>query len=228
MAALAPVTWVVNADAFVLVKPEPKSDPEPSIKRKRGGGAVPSVTPGISWNKKKQKWTAYYSNEDGNKIHLGGYFDKGEAIKVAAPHYQVDRGASKWLGLCWSESAALDGGRWIAVCKHTYIARFKHDQEIVAARAYNVEAKRQGLTIFNDVPDPFDFVPREVKESTWTGVYWAGRSRDGSGGRWRVQCNNMYLGSFKYEEEHAAARCVIIPRRYESVLQHATTFQTLQ
>jgi hypothetical protein len=54
---------------------------------------------------------------------------------------------------------------------------------------------------------PFDFVPREVKESTWTGVYWAGRSRDGSGGRWRVQCNNMYLGSFKYEDEHAAARC---------------------
>ena len=135
-----------------IIKERPRPYYEPCLKRKRGGGAVLSATPGVSWNKQAKKWTAYFTDGNGKRFHLGKYFDKEEAIKVAAPYYQRQRSTSKWLGLAWDSSVG-DGGRWVVVCKHKYIGRFKFEDEEAAARAYNVEAKRIGLTELNDVPD---------------------------------------------------------------------------
>ena len=143
-----------------IIKERPRPYYEPCLKRKRGGGAVLSATPGVSWNKQAKKWTAYFTDGNGKRFHLGKYFDKEEAIKVAAPYYQRQRSTSKWLGLAWDSSAG-DGGRWTVVCKHKYIGRFKFEDEEAAARAYNVEAKRIGLTNFNDVPDAAEISKRD-------------------------------------------------------------------
>jgi hypothetical protein len=220
MAALALVTWVVDADACVLVKPEPMSDPEPNLKRKQGGWP-PGVSgyPGISWDKRTMKWQAafrdngklvatrsfdikdeainaiemYYLektvplarkrlgvrkglgviyNKKGNKwtarvwnteeqkcIALGSYEGKEDALYAIQkykhegiiPHPRRHR-ASRWEGLQWR----MHGGKWRVFCKGKCVGTFKSDDEEGAARAYNVEAKRIGLTELNDVPDAPD------------------------------------------------------------------------
>jgi hypothetical protein len=299
MAALAPVTWVVDADAFVLVKPEPMSDPEPSIKRKRGGPAPSSGYPGVTFIKVTGKWSAIvresgidifrrtfdtregaiaaidmysfdktiptcktggpkstnlfcpglqngtihcgkigirtvfcYHDEEGNVVgaccsnkclngrhqspefirqrklkvdikttvakakrhavkptrawgtsgvdgiiwvkniekwkargvldgkgYFLGYFDEQTAAIARLEDFYKTKivpifpeKTSMWKGVCWCGTDG-DGGRWRAKCKGKFLGRYGFLHEDVAARAYNVEAKRIGLTELNDVPD---------------------------------------------------------------------------
>ena len=109
-----------------------------------------SATPGVCWNKREQKWSAYYNDENGRQKGLGMFSEKNDAVSARAPYHRQAKGSSRWRGVTWSST-----GRWLVHCKKKYIGAFQSgdEGEERAARAYNVEAKRIGLTKLNDVPD---------------------------------------------------------------------------
>jgi len=120
----------------------------------------------------RRNYIAYHTTEEGAASVIAMYESIGRPVRPIdcmvnkAPGFWFDifnedvpnpycipsrLHSSMWSGVCWDPCG--DGGRWLAVCKRKYLGRFKYEDEEGAARAYNVEAKRIGLTELNDVPD---------------------------------------------------------------------------
>jgi len=178
---------------------------------------------GVSWNAKNKRWNARC-----RRMHLGTF--KREDEDTAARCYNVGARqvglnefndisdpfdyytgpplkTSNWRGVSWSNNF----NRWQVDCTRKYLGSFKVEDEETAARCYNIEAKRIGLTEFNDIPDPFDCQlpgPRSYT-SKWRGVCWC---KEGPG-KWIARCKGKYLGFFKYDDEEGAARCYNVEAR---------------
>ena len=103
---------------------------------------------GVSWNKNKNTWTAKCK---GN--HLGQHSTEEAAVRAynkyvsdgINPVKHREANTSLFMGVSWTTSK----NKWVAQCKGKYLGL--HTTEEAAARAYNVEAERRGLTL-NVIP----------------------------------------------------------------------------
>ena len=100
---------------------------------------------GVCWNKPCGKWQAQCK---GKSL---GYHATEEAAAQAYNKYVEDGVApvkrpSRPKGVSWHQGR----GKWQAKCKGTWLGY--HATEEAAARAYNIEARRVGITTLNDIP----------------------------------------------------------------------------
>jgi len=107
---------------------------------------------GVSWDKRRGKWQA--RRRMGTSL---GYHATEEAAAQAYSNYVKDGVdpmrrdcTSQYKGVSWDKGK----GKWGARYKETWLGY--HATEEAAARAYNIEAQRVGITTLNDIPPADD------------------------------------------------------------------------
>ena len=103
---------------------------------------------GVSWSKSKRKWMAackpthlgYHATEEDAARACSQYLTDGiDLVK----HREAD--TSQFTGVSWHRPR----GKWRVICQQKHLGVFTTEDS--AARAYNVEAERRGLTL-NIIP----------------------------------------------------------------------------
>jgi len=117
--------------------------------RSGGGPGGSSQFKGVTWSKSSKKWQAASKGRNGR--HLGVHATEEEAAQAVddyAKHGTVPEsknGSSQFKGVTWDKRKQ----KWKAQCQKKYHGL--HATEEDAARSYNVEAARLGLTL-NVIP----------------------------------------------------------------------------
>jgi len=115
--------------------------------------AITHLKKGVSWNKCLGKWRVvckgkhlgYHATEDAAALAYDGYVKDG-----VDPVQRREGTASRFKGVTWDKIRR----KWKVSCKGKHLGC--HSAEEAAARAYNIEAERIGLAVFNVIPPASD------------------------------------------------------------------------